>query len=261
MRSNILLKSTLAFLVVIASLIPVNFVVFAKDINKYVYDFANLLTDEEATTISKLAKDFSVERETDFVILTTNETDGRDVVQYMQDFYDEKGLGYNKQHGNTAILTIDMQHREIYLAGFYKGKEYLDDRRLDTIRNKITPFLSDGDYFNASKLFIELAHEYMGFRPGINPNSLLFKWQFQLIVSLVVGILAVTLMLYRTGGRVTVNSQTYMNDNTSRVVRRNDKYLRTSVTKVKKPSSNNTSGGGGGITGGGHSHSGSRGSF
>ena len=64
---------------------------------------------------------------------------GKDIIDYMEDFYDEKGLGYDKSHGNTAILTIDMKNGDIYLAGYYKAEKYLDDYRLDIIRDKIAP--------------------------------------------------------------------------------------------------------------------------
>lgn len=238
-----------------------NNVVVASNQKTTVYDFANLLTKEEVGQLEALSKELSPERETDFVILTTNDTEGKDVVQYMQDFYDKNALGYDGPHGNTAILTIDMQNREVYLAGFYKAEKYLDNQRLDLIRNKITPYLSDGDYFQAAQLFIELAYDYMGYKPGVNPENILFKWWFQILAAVIVAGIVVTLMAYRSGGRVTVNDRTYMDNRTSRVVGRKDTYVRTTVTKVKKPSSNNSSGGGGGITGGGHSHSGSRGSF
>ena len=67
--------------------------------------------------------------------MTTDHTEGKDIVEYMEDFYDDKALGYDKPHGN-AILTIDMNNRDVYLAGFYKGEEYLDDYRLDLIQDR-----------------------------------------------------------------------------------------------------------------------------
>lgn len=237
----------------------------AADQKTTIYDFAQLLSEQQIGDLEALSKELGAERETDFVILTTKDTEGKDVVRYMQDFYDENVLGYDQPHGNTAILTIDMQHREVYLAGFYKAKKYLDDVRVNQIRNKISPYLSSEDYFQASKLFIETAHHYMGYRPGVNPENILFKGWFQLIVALAVAGVVVSVMAYHSEGRVTVNDRTYLDTNQSRVIEKKDEYIRTSVTKTKKPSSNNNGGGGGftggGFTGGGHSHSGSRGRF
>ncbi len=46
-----------------------------------------------------MAEKYSIKRETDFVILTTDNTNGKDVVKYMEDFYDNMALGYNKPMG------------------------------------------------------------------------------------------------------------------------------------------------------------------
>ncbi len=97
---------------------------------------------------------------------------------------------------------------------------------------------------------------------------ILFNLWFQIVVSLVIAGIIVGAMAYNSGGRVTVSQGTYMDFSNSKVINRRDNYLRTSVTKTRKPSNNNKSsgggfggGGGGGTTSGGHSHSGSRGSF
>jgi uncharacterized protein len=233
----------------------------AAEQKQYVYDFAGLLTDEEIGKLEDLSRELGAERKTDFIILTVNDLNGKDVVQYTEDFYDEKGLGYDKVHGNTAILTLDMMNREVYLAGFYKAEEYLDDQRLDLIREDITPDLSSGAYYSAFETFIKTSYEYMGIKPGVNPENILFKWWFQLTVAVVVAGAVVGLMAFNSGGRVTVNDRTYMSNNTSRVLEKRDTYLNTTVTKQKIPKQSNSGGGGGGITGGGHSHSGSRGGF
>jgi uncharacterized protein len=232
-----------------------------------VYDFAELLNPEEVKSLESISEKYSNKRETDFIILTTDDTKGKDVVKFTEDFYDEKALGYDKPEGNTTILTIDMEHREVYLAGFYKGEEYLDDNRLDIIQDKITGDLSNGDYYVAFEKFIKLSYKYMGIRPGVNPNNILFNLWFQIIVSLSIAGIVVGIMVSNSGGRVTVSEGTYRDFNKSKILQKRDNYLRTSVTKHRKPSSNNKSGGGrgigggGGITSGGHSHSGSRGSF
>ncbi|WP_306345154.1 TPM domain-containing protein [Lederbergia ruris] len=239
-------------------------VMAASPTKQRIYDDAELLTEQETEQLEVLAEEYSVKRETDFIILTTNDTEGKYVVKYMQDFYDEKGPGYDKKHGNTAILTVDMQHREIYLAGFYKAEKLLNDDRLDLIRDKITPAMKNEDYFTAFQTFILTADEYMGIRFGLSPDNLLFQLWFQAAVSIGLGVLIVGGMAYNSGGRVTINNKTYEDSSTSRVVNRRDQYIRTTTTKRRKPQSNSgggSSGGGGGRTSGGHSHSGSRGSF
>jgi uncharacterized protein len=256
------------------------------DRNHYIYDYAHLLTDEESAKLQHAASERGKERETAFIIITLDETNGKDIVQYVEDFYDEYGPGYDQPHGNTAILAIDMNERDVYLAGFKKAERYLDDSRLDLIREEMSPDLSGGQYFDAFSVFINRAYEYMGDEPddgelgytgngsigspkvnnsyelGIHPSkNIFFQWWFQLIISLIMAGVVVMIMAYGVGGRVTVNARTYMDSNRSNVVNRYDNFVRQTVTKQRKPSNNTNSGGGGGITRGGHSHSGSRGKF
>lgn len=242
--------------------LPVTWVFAATSTNQIIYDHADLLTEADKTELESIARSVADKRETDFILLTTNNTDGKTIERYTEDFYDETGPGYDKKHGNTAILTIDMGNREVYLSGFYKADEYLDSERLDLIRNKITPYLTNGDYGNAYRIFIETADEYMDYRPGVNPENILFKLWFQVVASIALGVIIVGLMAMNIGGKITVNQRTYMDPNKSRVVQKGDTYIRTTVSKRRKPSENNSrGGGGGGISRGGHSHSGSKGSF
>lgn len=249
---------------IILTLIPfISPLTILANSKQYVYDEANLLNQSEIDTLEALAKDFSENHETDFIIVSYDEE--YDVMRYTQDFYDENELGYDNAHGNTAMLTIDMNNREIYLAGFYKGEEYLDNERLDLIRDEITPALSDGNYYEAFETFLEKANRYMQFRPGVNPESIVFQPYFRIGIPILIATIIVAAMAINTGGRVTTNERTYLDTNRTRVNSRRDRFVNKTVTKRRKPSNNNKSGGsgrgGGGITRGGHSHSGSRGSF
>lgn len=227
-----------------------------------IYDEAGLLSAADIAALTEMARSHGAERETDIIVYTTNNPEGEDVVKLTEDFYDERAPGYDKAHGNTVMLTLDMMNRDIYLAGFYKAEDYLDDGRLDKIRNHITPMLSSGDYRQAFEEYILTAHRYMGFKPGVNPDNILFDGWFQLGAAVVIGGIAVGVMAYRSGGRVTVSGATYEDRGKSGIIGRQDQYLRTTVTKTKiQKSSGGSGGGGGGRTGGGHSHSGSRGSF
>lgn len=227
-----------------------------------IYDEAELLSSVEKAELNTLANKYSADRETDFIVFTTNNTDNMDVLKLTQDFYDDRAPGYDKAHGNAAILTIDMRNRDLYLAGFYKGETYLDYGRLDKIRDKISPSLTSGEYASAIETYIRTAHRYMGFEPGVNPDNILFNGWFQLAAAIVIGGLVVWWMAHNSGGRVTVQRKTYEDAQTSGMLAHRDQFIRTTVTKVKiqKPSGS-SGGGGGGRTGGGHSHSGSRGSF
>jgi uncharacterized protein len=231
---------------------------------KLIYDEAELLSLGEYNELNALANELGAKRQTDIIIYTSKNAANADVLKMTQNFYDEKGPGYDKAHGNAVILTVDMRNREVYLAGFYKAEDYLDDGRLNKIRSKLSPAMTKGDYKAAFKTYIQTSYKYMGYRPGVNPDNILFNIWFQLAVSLGIGAGVVGIMAYHSGGRVTVHRQTYENAATSGILENRDQYIRTTLTKRKIPKNNgggSSGGGGGGRTGGGHSHSGSRGSF
>ncbi len=237
----------------------------AAENKQLIYDDAGLLSAEAYGELNALANRYGARRETDIIIVTSRNAGNADVMKMTEDFYDEKAPGYDKPHGNAVILTVDMKNREIYLAGFYKAETYLDDSRLNKIRAKISPALTSGDYELAFRTYIRTTSNYMGYRPGVNPDNILFNGWFQLAVALVVGGIVVGLMVFRSGGRVTVTGRTYEDAGTSGVLEHSDRFLHTTVTKQKiernSGGGGGRGGGGGGTTSGGHSHSGSRGSF
>lgn len=236
--------------------------VAAAGVKQLIFDEANLLNQEEYNELNAMANEYGAKRETDIIILTSNNAENIDVEDMTEHFYDERAPGYDKPHGNAVILTLDMKNHKMYLAGFYKAEKYLDDGRLDKIRGKISPDLTNGDYKLAFEKYIKTVDKYMGFEPEVNPDNILFNIWFQLGGALAIGGIAVSFMVYRSGGRVTVNQRTYEDASTSGILDHQDRYIRTTTTKRKiEKNDGGGSGGGGGTTPGGHSHSGSRGSF
>ncbi|MGN7359800.1 TPM domain-containing protein [Paenibacillus sp. SAF-054] len=233
----------------------------AANDNQLIYDEAGLLSQEDRSELNAMAHEYGAKRETDIIIFTSDNPEGRDVQEMTEEFYDEQAPGYDKAHGNAVILTLDLYHRDIYLAGFYKAEQYLDDARLDKIRSKITPDLSEGDYRLAFGKYIKTTYKYMGYKPGVNPDNILFNIWFQIGAAAAIAGIIVGIMAFRSGGRVTVSGRTYEDSGTSGVLDHQDRYIRTTTTKRKIEKNTGSGSGGGGTTKGGHSHSGSRGSF
>ncbi|MGG1519486.1 TPM domain-containing protein [Paenibacillus oryzisoli] len=235
----------------------------AVESKNLIYDQANLLSQQEKAELNALANQYGTERETDIIIFTSMNQANQDVQRITEDFYDDQAPGYDKAHGNAVILTMDMKNRQVYLAGFAKAEDSLDSGRLDKIRKAISPDLTSGNYKKAFERYMTLAHTYMGFKPGVNPDNILFALWFQLGAAVIIGGVIVGIMVYRSGGRITVNRATYEDAGTSAVLEHADQYIRTTVTKSKitKNNGGGSGGGGGGVSRGGHSHSGSKGSF
>lgn len=220
-----------------------------------VYDQAGILSDEEVAALEKKAADLFKKWETDFIVITTESTEGLPIMKYMQNFTDQLAKEFNRKKDNMAVITLDMGDRWVDLAGFGRAETYLPDSRLDMIRGEITPSLSAGNYYEAFDLFFDFGDEYLDKHPNIFFNTF-----FQLALSLGLAGAIVFFMAYTSGGRVTVTSRTYLDESNTKIIDKHDIYLRKTVTRKRKPSSK-SGGGGGGISGGGRSHSGSRGRF
>lgn len=150
--------------------------VFAE--KQYIYDDANIFTDNERTDLEQRAAEYSEENEIDILILTKGEQDGIDIEPYIEDFYDAQGPGYDGNHGDTVILGLDFSkgpgNRDIYVAGFYEGEKYIDSDRGQQIVDQIIPDLSANDYYDASLLYFEKVDKYMGVSPLVNPDGFFY---------------------------------------------------------------------------------------
>lgn len=231
-----------------------------------IYDHADILTDEQVERLEATAAKYSDKRETDFLVITMD-NESKDIVDYVGDFYEEEELGYDGPHGNVAIISIDMKKRDVLLTGFGKAEEYLDPDKLETIRAKVTPALSDGDYEAGFDQFITLSAKYMTYKPGANPDNLLYNTWIQLALSIAIGTVIVWQLARNPGMKVTTNHGTYRDMERTKLNEKKDDYIRTTVTKKRKPKPKSGGGGGSsgggfrGSTGGGKSFSGSRGKF
>lgn len=239
---------------------------YAATEKQRIFDDANILSSGEQANLERFAQKYSDKRKVDFLIITIDSDE--DITKYMGDLYDEKGFGYDKKHGDVALIALNMKHRDVQLAGFGEVQYTLPDDRFNTIRNKITPDLSDGNYEKAFERFIKLSARYMLFKEGVNPENPIYNTSVQFALALFIGMITVTMMVVNRRTKITFNEATYFDQRNSKVNRKEDKYLRKTVSKKYSPKKddNNSSGGGGGFggggtTGGGSSFSGSRGKF
>lgn len=229
-----------------------------------VYDEAEVLSEMQLERLEVMAEEYSEKRELDFLIFTIKDV-SQDIEDYMDDFYDDSAPGYNKAHGDVAMLGLDMTERDIVLLGFGKAEKELDPDRLTMIREEVTPHFSEENYYDGFEQFILLADEYMNYKPGVNPHNPFYKTSVQLLIALVIGGTIVGAMVFRMNPRMTTNAQTYHDGQRSKILHRHDRFIRRTVTKRRKPkqSSGGSGGGSGGIgrTSGGFSRSSSRGKF
>lgn len=247
--------------------IPLFSTVHAATDKQRIFDDANILSEQEKSSLERFAQKYSDKRKVDFLIITMDGDE--DITKYMGDLYDQHGFGYNQKHGDVALIALNMhpEHRDVQLAGFGKVEYSLPDERFDTIREKVTPNLSNGNYEAAFESFITLSARYMQFKPGVDPSNPVYNPYVQIAIALFIGVGTVIIMASNRRSKITFTAATYFDERTSKVNRKEDTFLRRTVSKTYSPQKKDSGGGGGGgfsgggSTGGGRSFSGSRGKF
>ena len=277
-----------SLLVVVAFTKP--WIVLADETTQYVYDEDQLLTEEEIIILENLCKTKGQEANISILLLTKPLPSYEAEKTYMEDDFDTL-YDAGTILADTAMLLINMEIRDVYIQGYGQCEFYLNNDRIEYILDDIIPYLSDGDYYDAMELFIDEVVYYMGESQGVDfeyeygedygeswdgpsnyypdseamtPSMKLkqIPWSAIILISFVIGGITVAIMSSSSGGKMTVNSHSYLDETNSRFTVKRDDFIRTDVTKRKKPqettrtTSSGRSSGGGGMSAGGHSHSG-----
>lgn len=263
----------------------------AKSNTQRVYDEADILTQEEYDLLEDMCLTYGKDAQVEIFILIHNDPDAVYPEKFIEDFEDLLPVG------DRVYFLLDMargERGEIFMEGYGKAETYIHSKRIDKIFDNVTDDLRAGNYYDAFETYIIMSAEYMTDNSELNydhnysydsppsgsgsdadydydryyndtelePADILTNIWFQLAVSLAVGGIAVGIMAYNSGGRMTARGNDYLDMQHSGLVGRRDDYIRTRVTRIRKPQNNNTGRGGfnaggfrGGISSGGRSHS------
>ena len=271
---------------------------YAASSEQKLFDDANLFDAKEREKLESIIEENEEKGEVDIVIITTYDIEDKTNKEFLEDFYDNHRFGYNKESGDTTLMLINMDpgNRSVEIQGYGKAQFFLHDDRIEHILDDIVPLLSERKFFEASELFSKQVSYYMNEEKGVNiklyekaksdssidtvyygvkvqdgpsnyygENNTLKNILVRVAISMGVGIIVVVIMAFNSSGKVTTSDRTYLDSSTSRVIAHHDTYIRTSTTKVRKPTSSSSGGGrssgGGGRSSGGRSHSGGGRSF
>lgn len=217
----------------------------------YIIDLADLLSDTEETELASMAKNYSEKKSVSIVVLTTDDTEGYSRTDYASAYYDQYIHDTDGYQNDCVLFLVDMQSRKTNIFAYENASKRMDTKRCDKILDLTTPELHDADYMGACKTYLQKANYYLGLKPGYDPDNIFFKLWFQLIIAAVIGAVVVGIMVFNSGGKVTTNAGTYLDQGHSKLTGCFDNYIRTTRTRTKKPDNNSS----GGKTGGGSSFS------
>lgn len=238
------------FLFLACTLMPAdNAFAKSKEVSQHIYDKAELLSTSQRDGLEDMCTKYSQKDNVDIIIMTHNDSNAVYAERYISDFYDKM------LYENCVILLVDMANRDVVIEDYGKlAKSKISSGNLNSVIEDITPYLQNGDYTAAFEKYIKSSDNYINAIP-IYENTFL-----HIGIAVIIGAIAVAIMAYNAGGKMTVGGSTYMDPNHSGLIGRRDDYIRTHITRVRKPENNN-SGGGGGVSAGGHSYNSASGKF
>jgi uncharacterized protein len=263
--------------------------------DRRVYDEAGLLTDYEIEELEALSHEYGEKAGIEIFILTHNDKKATYPEKYIEDFEDQVPVG------DRVYFLYDVYNGELFMEGYGLAETYIHSKRIDIIFDNVEDYIRSGYYYDAFTTYIIMAADYMeddselnydhnyiydsppvGFDPDNEysyddydydsyyrkedfKNSILSNFWFQLIVALAIGGIVVGAMAYRSGGRMTVGGRDYLDSSRGGLIGRRDQYIRSTVTRWRKPQQSSSSGGSrggfnaggfrGGTSSGGRSHS------
>ena len=136
----------------------------AVDASEKIYDFADLLTDEEEKKLYDDVMDFIDISDLDLAIVTVSSYQKSCIPEtcsrvYAEDFYDYNDFGTDSSHSGILFL-VDMLNREIYICTTGKAEEIYTESRVDRILNAIYLYFSQADYANRITKIMTILENY-----------------------------------------------------------------------------------------------------
>lgn len=226
--------------------------------NEKIYDFAELLTEEEEKQLYDKVKEFIANTNLDLAIVTIN-TNVKDSTQdYADDFYD-----YNDFSIDGLAFVIDMQNRIFYISTAGKAMLYYDDYRIEYILSALDQEMYNHEYFNACNTLISQLTEYYnhGFSDNADKYVVIGTQIYRKTPYLLLSIIAVvsatigTLILALRNKKIKLatNSNDYFDNKSFEITKDTKEFISSNTSRVYIPPAD--SGGGGSSSSGFHSGS------
>lgn len=262
-------KKILSFIILAVCLVLFCMPCFAGGlVNVPLIDIADgILSDDEISEISALAKEAAETNEASIGIIFTDSSLGQGKLMTLADaLYDDNC----DQKSDAIILAVDVSSRQYYIRQIGKMNS-LKSSAMDNIENAALKGLKKSDWYAAATGFIESIAENAYFISPDDgdynyddyddPKDAIIKKEIIIIcVSIVISLIATGIMAAGMNnakpGRAAAN---YIKKDSFKLGEKTDMYLYSTVTKVKIETENRSSSGGGG--GGGGSRGGRGGSF
>ena len=124
------------------------------DASRKVYDYANLLTEQEENSLSNDITKFIGTYHMDMVIVTISENNKKSSMEYADDFYDYNDFGIGDSNDGLLFL-MDMDKRVMWISTTGYAIKIYNDARINSILDDTYNKISKKDYYGCASEFIK----------------------------------------------------------------------------------------------------------
>jgi uncharacterized protein len=125
-----------------------------------IYDNAELFTLDETAQLQETVDAYVLAFDSDLIIVTITDDQGKTSQVYADDFYDQNGFGKD-----GVLFLINMDSRELYISTSGKMIDILNDARINDLLDLQYEYVSDQDYFGAMQRSIKKMEDYIDAGP------------------------------------------------------------------------------------------------
>ena len=239
------------------------------DASEKVYDFANLLTDEEEKELFTKIENYIEKYKMDFVVLTIDKNNKISTERYGEDFYIFNYFGFEDKKRSGSLFIIDMDQRNYHLITSGSMILYLDDSRVDNILDSVFDDVKGQRYYSAFNEVINKLNYYGTSIPSSNshvyvdPDGTLHKEKAPSIFlsfiaagAVAIGFVVINISKHKSI-KLATNANEYIDSSKTNIYKKTDKMISTHTSVVTIPKDPPSSSGGSSFHVGGSSfHSG-----
>lgn len=248
----------------------------AVDASNHIYDFAEVLTDEEEQILKEKIDYFIKTTNMDMVIVIpefsyNNDKENED---YAANFYDynDFGLKYKNNSGVLFLRNAYLNDPYFNIYTFGNAQLYFDYNRLENTLDNVYSSIKQENYLEGFEMFIsDMLNYYKSGIPSsmksykVNSKGFLYKiyripWLISLLISLAITTIIMIILIKKNKMiKKCHEAITYLNEKSFKLTEQKDIFIASHTSSYKTSSG---SGGGfsssGGSSGGGHSSGGGR---
>lgn len=238
-----------------------------------VVDLAGVITKQDMEKLKNYADSISEQYKCDVAAVFTDSTAPKDAQAYADDFYDYNGYGYG-ENDDGILLLVAVGDRRYAITTYGYGIEAFSDSAINYLTDRFTGKLSSGNWADAALEFITGCGEVLYSKAYESENNAgtvnaeidpLTLIPINIAAGLIIGFIAVGGMKSKHKSvKKKEGASDYLRSGSFKLTYSNDRFIRSSVNRVKRPEPQSRSTGGGSsthISSSGRTHGGRSGGF